>query len=642
MKLGHPHCFVVWAVFLIVVNAPLRATDPAPVPKAEPFDLKEVRLLDGPFKDNMERDEKYILSLDPDRLLHTFRLNAGLPSKAQPLGGWESPGGGLRGHFMGHYLSACALMYESTGDEQFRQRADQLVTELAKCQDAIGTGYLSAFPATMFDTLEAKYGGVWAPYYTIHKIMAGLLEVHRVWGNEQALKIAVRMADYFNARMSKLSPEQIEQVLHTNKRGPQNEFGGMSEVLHQLYRLTGKPEHLKLANLFDRPWIVEPLAQHQDILQGLHANTHIPQAIGWFSHYLVTGEPLYRDAAQYFWQEVALQRSYVTGSNSNGEHFYMLGLEASQLSPSSAETCNVYNMLKLTRDLFEYTPDARYADFYEKALFNHILGSMDPDTGMTMYYFSMKPGHFKVYGSPTGSFWCCTGTGIENHAKYGDSIYFHKQDSLWVNLFIASELTWKEKGLVLRQETQFPQQQGSRLIFKLNQATELALNLRIPEWATHGVTVKVNGDIQKAEAGPQSYLTLKRLWKNEDTVELSLPMALHLHRASDDPNTVAILYGPIVLAGELGREAFPPDDHADGNPSSLSKVPSPPVPVLVNDTTDVDSWIKPVPGKPLTFTTLKAARPADFTLVPLYRLHHQRYSVYWKVMSEAQPKESNR
>lgn len=600
---------------------------------AKAFDLDQVRLLDGPFKAAMELDRQYLLSLDPERLLYNFRTMAKLPTSAKPLGGWESPGCGLRGHFVGHYLSACALMYAATGDEQFRQRGNYIVAELGKCQQMLMGGYLSAFPTRNFDTLEAKCGGVWAPYYTIHKIMAGLLEMHHRCGNAQALGIASKMAGYFQERMAKLTPEQIDKVLHTNKHGPQNEFGGMSDVLHELYAVTKNPEHLKLANLFDQQWIVDAMANGKDVLEGLHANTHIPQAIGWARHYEVTGEKLYRDAAVFFWQQVARHRSYVTGSNSESEHFFPLGLEAAKLTPVTGESCNVYNMLKLTRHLMLWDAQAEYADFYERAVLNHILGSIDPTDGMTIYSLSLKPGHFKVYGTPLDAFWCCTGTGVENHARYGDAIYFYNDNTLWVNLFIASELNWKDKGVTLRQETSFPKQEGSTFIFKTGRPTELTLQIRIPGWAEKA-GIKVNGEKQEISVKPRSYAAITRQWKDGDKVELSLPMKLHLHRATDDPTTVAILYGPVVLAGELGKENFPPSDHSP-NHSQYHKWPDPVVPVLVTDATDLNAWIKPVEGRPLTFTTVNAGKPADIRLSPLYELHHQRYSVYWKLMTNS-------
>ena len=610
--------------------------DQPPAPKAAAFELSEVRLLDGPFKSAQDLDATYLLSLDPERLLHNFRVNAGLPSTAKPLGGWESPTIELRGHFVGHYLSACSMMYQSTGRQEFKDRVDYLVTELGKCQDKLGTGYLSAFPASEFDRLEAGQH-VWAPYYTVHKILAGLLDAYRFCGNQKALEMATRMADYFDGRIAKLSPEQIERMLHTVGRGPGTEFGGMSEALHDLYGFTGNPEHLKLASTFDRAWFLDPLADGQDKLAGLHANCHIPQVEGFARHYELTGDEGCRDAADFFWDIVTGRHSFVTGSNSFAEHFAKPGVEASQLSPTTGETCNTYNMLKLTRHLFEWDPQAKYADYYERALYNHILGSIDPDTGTTIYFLSLLPGHFKVYGTPTESFWCCNGTGVENHAKYGDSIYFHSPDgqTLWVNLYIASELQWKEKGLTLRQETQFPVESTSTLLVSTTHPQRLAVKLRVPVWATAGVSVKVNGQPQDATAAPESYLTLDRQWIDGDKIELSLPMKLTLYRAMDLKDNVALLYGPIVLAGELGHDHMPLSDHATDQ-NKYNKIRPGTVPALVTDDANPEDWLKPVPGKPLTFTTDHVGEPNDATLIPLYDIHHECYTVYWKLKSPAQ------
>ncbi len=600
--------------------------------KTEPFDLSEVRLLDGSFKTAQEADAKYMLSLDLDRLLHNFRVNAGLPSNATPLGGWESPDCQLRGHFVGHYLSACSLMYKSTGDEQWKKRVNYLVTELSKCQDALGSGYLSAFPTSMFDRLEAGVH-VWAPYYTIHKIMAGLLDAYQLCGNAEALEMDKKMAAYFGGRIAKLSDDQIERTFHTIGPGPGNEFGGMSDVLHSLYAITGDPAELKLANTFDRDWIAVPLAADEDHLAGLHANTHIPQVEGFARHYEVTGDTKYHDAAEHFWEIVTGRHSFVTGSNSFNEHFARPGVEASQLSPNTAETCNTYNMLKLTRHLFEWDPKPEYADYYERALYNHILGSIDPQTGMTIYFLSLVPGHFKVYGTPTESFWCCNGTGIENHAKYGDSIYFHNDSALWVNLFIPSVLNWREKGITIRQETKFPEEEGTTLIFQMSQPTQLAVNLRVPYWATQGVSVKINGEMQKVDASPESYLTLNRKWSNGDRVEMSMPMSLHLHHASDLKNHVAIMYGPIVLAGEMGHDKMPPEQEARDQ-NVFNRVPRPSPPFLFTDDENFSDWLKPVAGKPLTFQTTGVGRPEEMTLIPLYEVQHERYTVYWKMSTQ--------
>ncbi|HEY4232120.1 MAG TPA: beta-L-arabinofuranosidase domain-containing protein [Lacipirellulaceae bacterium] len=597
--------------------------------KAQPFDLSEVRLLDSPFKIAQDADAKYMGSLDLDRLLHNFRVNAALPTTAKPLGGWEAPSCELRGHFVGHYLTACALMYQSTGDPEWKRRVDYLVAELAKCQDSLGDGYLSAFPTSTFDKLEAGVH-VWAPYYTIHKIMAGLLDAYQLCGNEQALDIDKKMATYFADRLSKLSDEQIERTFHTTGVGPGTEFGGMSVVLHKLYAVTGDFQDLRLANTFDRNWLAVPLAHGDDTLTGLHANTHIPQVDGYAWHYRVTGDTKYRDAAQHFWEIVTGSHSFVTGSNSFGEHFAKPGTEASQLSPTTAETCNTYNMLKLTRDLFQFDPKPQYADYYERALYNHILASIDPADGMTMYFLSLAPGHFKVYSTPTDSFWCCTGTGLENHAKYGDSIYFHDDSTLWVNLFIPSELNWREKEISVRQETKFPGEPVTTLVVRTSKPISLAVKLRVPYWATQGVTVKVNGEMVQTAAKPETYLTLNREWKDGDRVEYSIPMSLHIHRASDLENNVAIMYGPLVLAGQFGTDGVPsPAEARDQN--QFNKLPRPEIPVLANADDNVATWLKPMPGQALTFQSTGVSKPADVIMVPLYAVRHERYTVYWKI-----------
>ncbi|HEX3359282.1 MAG TPA: glycoside hydrolase family 127 protein, partial [Tepidisphaeraceae bacterium] len=465
--------------------------------KALPFPLTDVRLLDSPFKAAQEVDGKYMLSLDADRLLHDFRVNAGLPSSAQPLGGWEAPNCELRGHFVGHYLSACALMYASTGDERFKQRADEIVEELAKCQQALGQGgYLSAYPESFFDRLESGQK-VWAPYYTIHKIMAGLMDVNQLCGNAQALEIDNGMARYFKHRIDALSDDQMQMVMRT-------EFGGMMEVLANLSAVTGDADQLALAKRFDHHAVFDPLAAKEDKLARLHANTQIPKMTGSARVYELSGDMRYHDVPEFFWEAVTEHHSFVTGSNSFGEMFRAPDVEASDLVMNTAETCNTYNMLKLTRHLFEWEPQAQYMDYYEKALYNHILGSIDPETGMTLYYLSLHPGHFKVYSTPTQSFWCCTGTGVENHAKYGDTIYFHKENALWVNLFIPSELQWKENGVTIRQETKFPEEGKTTLTMKMGTPAKLAINLRIPSW-TSDATVKINGDSQTMKLEPGSY-----------------------------------------------------------------------------------------------------------------------------------------
>jgi DUF1680 family protein len=589
--------------------------------QAYPFSLKQVRLLDGPFKTAMERDLNYILSLDSDRLLHNFRVNAGLPSSAKPLGGWEEPKCELRGHTAGHYLSACALMYAGTGNEKIKAKADEIVAELAKCQKALGPkGYLDAFPEEFFDRVEATRR-VWAPYYTTHKILAGLLDMYEYCGNNQALEIAENMASWVKMRTDRSDDAHMERVLNNTEQG------GMNEALTNLYSLTGKPEYLKLARRFDEKHYTVPLSQYRDELKGEHVNSFIPNVIGSAREYEMTGDRVLYGMARFFWNQVTGARSYATGGTSNEEAWRTDPFKMStELGANAHESCCTYNMLKLTRHLFTWEPKPHYADYYERALFNGILSTQDPKTGMMMYYVPMASGLYKTFMKPLDSFWCCTGTGMENHAKYGDSIYFHDADGVYVNLFIASELNWPEKGLKLRQETKFPEEPRATLIIEASNPEEIALRIRIPYWVANGGYVKVNGKRLETFACPSSYLTLKRIWKKGDKIEVDLPMNLHLDRMPDNLNLAALLYGPIVLAGELGTEGLTEDKTYGPYGPEGDPVPAP---KLVIKSDDPNTWIKPVPGKSLTFQTMNVGKPTDVTLVPLYRLFGQRYAIYW-------------
>lgn len=615
------HAVLVFA--LVAVGGGARAANlTPPKPVAEPFPLGAVRLLDGPFRQAQELDRAFLLAIDADRLLVPFREVANLPVTTERYGGWESRP--LSGHSLGHYLSACAQMFAATGDARLKDRVDYVVAQLAAIQAVNGHGYVAGVPEKLFADCFA--GGPlrgWVPWYNLHKTFAGLVDAHALAGSTQAIAVASQFAAWARQGTDAMSEEQFQKMLAI-------EHGGMTEALANLYAFTGDAGQLALARRFWHATVLDPLARGEDPLTGLHANTQIPKLIGAARLFELTGDAPAAAAARNFWQEVVRQRSYVTGSNSEHEHFFPVGQEAAKLSVESAESCNVYNMLKLTRHLFAWEPDAEQMDYYERALFNHILGSIDPDSGMAVYFLSLKPGHFKVYGTPDNSWWCCTGTGLENHARYGESIYFRNDDSLWVNLFIASELHWPEKKLTVRQETSFPLRDTTALVLHADEPVALALRLRIPAWTAPGVTLKINGALQPVAARPQSYLTVRRTWREGDRVELTLPMRLQLHRATDDPETAAILYGPLVLAGALGREDFPNDRQADH--LALDFWPTPAVPVLVSDDADLTRWIKPVDGLPLHFRTAGAGRPADVELLPLYALHHQRYTVYWKLV----------
>ncbi|HLZ42313.1 MAG TPA: beta-L-arabinofuranosidase domain-containing protein [Candidatus Sulfotelmatobacter sp.] len=586
--------------------------------KALPFPMRQVRLGEGPCKAAMEADRQFLRSLPPDRLLHTFRLNAGLVSSAEPLGGWEKPDCELRGHYAGgHYLSACALMYASCGDEDLKKNTNLVVAELGKCQAAMKSGYLSAFPVEFFDRLRERQQ-VWAPFYTLHKIMAGLLDMYTYCGNEHALDMVQKMAAWVDLYTYPLGYEHMQRVLGT-------EFGGMGEVLSNLYAVTGKEDYLEIAQRFDKKVFFDPLAAHRDELKGLHVNTHIPQVIAAARYYELTGQPRYRDIAQYFWDEVVSERSYCTGGTSNNESWNTdPGKLSTELGPSTTECCCAYNMMKLTRHLFGWSPEARYMDYYERALFNHRLGTINPEDGTMMYYLPLASGYWKTFGKPMDSFWCCTGTGSEEYAKLADTIYFHDEDSLYVNLYIDSQLDWPEKGLRLQQATRFPEEQGTTITIATNTPTQLAVKLRVPYWAETG-SIKINGAALPVFSSPGSYLTLNRIWRNRDKIELTLPMKLHTAPMPDDESMQAAMYGPLVLAGRFEPVTQEMSFSGMGPKSGTqSKVPD-----IVANPAHPTAWIEPGSKEPLTFQTAGQSEP--ITLVPLNKVIHERYAVYWKV-----------
>jgi uncharacterized protein len=608
-----------------------------PTLTAVPFPLQNVRILDPDLLRMREQTLAYMLALDPDRLLHNFRVNANLPTSAEPLYNRESPANGWRGHYVGHFLSACGQMYAATGDAGIKAKADVMVGELAKCQTQLGDkGYLSAFPESSFDDLEAGRAAA-VVWYALHKIMAGLLDVHESWGNAQALQVLEGMAAWTDWRTGRIPEEQMQRTLQT-------EFGGMHEVLANLSAATGNPRYLVVAKRFDHHVVMEPAAQGRDTLTGLHANTQIPKFIGAAREFELTGEPQYRDAALFFWQQVALHRSYVTGGDSVSEHFKTPpDVLAPALTDLTQETCNTYNMLKLTDHLFTWQAEPQYADYYERAFLNHILATPHPAEGSPLYYLGMQSGQWKVHFVAHEGFFCCCGTGLENFSKLGEGFYYHDSQSLWVNLFFASEVNWREKGVVIRQETRFPEEAGTRLVIQAKSPSEFSLNVRIPYWA-HDASVTINGKRFRPneKLAPSSYAKIERRWKNSDVVEVKLPMRLHLQPIPDDTNLAAIMYGPVVLAAELGTENLDPkriysdDKILHGGFSAIA------VPELAGDRNALDKWIqpvrandKPVHGKPLTFRTVGAGRPDDVTLIPFYRLFDQRYCVYWRFRTTA-------
>ncbi|MBI3920830.1 MAG: glycoside hydrolase family 127 protein [Armatimonadetes bacterium] len=580
----------------------------AKVPIAiQAFDLNEVRLLEGPFKTAQEANRRYLHELDFDRLLWTFRKNAGLSAPGQPLGGWEAPDCEVRGHFIGHYLSACALMYASTGDETLKAKADDMVSELAKCQEALGGGYLSAYPESFLDRLESMERVTWATLYVIHKIMAGLLDMHQLTGNQQALDVLKKMAAYFKRRADKLSDFQMERMLTV-------EFGGMSETLHNLYGITRDPAHLELAHRYDQAAFLGPLALERDNLSHIHGNTQIPKVCGAARHYELTGDKRYRTITRFFWDRVVKTRTYATGGTTEAEVWPEPNALARTLAANNQECCKTHNMLKVTRYLLRWTGDPTYGDYYERALLNGILGTQRSDNGQLIYYVPLATGCAKQWGTPYDSFWCCYGTGIESFAKLGDSLYFHDRSNLYVNLFVASTVTWRAKNLRLEQVTSFPEEEGTTLLFHLNRPTRLGLKVRVPSWATHGLGVKINGKLSGKEARPSTYLSLNREWKDGDRVEIAMPMALHSSPMPDGPELVAVMYGPVVLAG-----VSPPQGT-----------------YLLGDPKDPSQWVEKTGDGPLTFAA--TGQKKTVRLVPWYKVIDEPYGVYWTVTSEGSPR----
>lgn len=601
----------------------------------QPFPLKNVRLLNGPFKAAMDRDAQYLLSLEPDRLLSWFRKEAGLKPKAPVYGGWESTG--LAGHTLGHYLSACSRMYQDTGNEQFRDRVNYIVAQLAECQKANGNGYVAAIPdgkevfgKVARGEIKAKgfgLNGGWSPWYTIHKELAGLIDAYQFCGDAQALDVATNLANWIDATTANLTPALWQKMLVC-------EYGGMNEALANLYGLTGNRTYLALSEKFYDKVVLDPLAAGHDDLDGKHSNTQIPKIIGLAREYELTGNGRDADIAKFFWNRVALHRSYVIGGDGNHEHFFPTDEFSKHLTAETAETCCTYNMLKLTKHLFEWSPSAKEMDFYERALYNDILASQDPKTGMFDYFVSLKPGHFMTFSTPENSFWCCVGTGMENHARYGDAIYFHGDDSLYVNLFISSKLSWPEKNLTLRQETKFPDGDTTRLTFQCKEPMKLALKIRWPAWAKK-ISVRVNGGTQKISGQPESYVTLNREWKNGDVVEIRLPMKLHAEPLPGTTNMVALLYGPILLAGDLGTNGIPNQYVKDQ--TALVKIPDPQVPVFVGNESSLLKHVKAT-NVPLVFRTKNLGQPNDVTLIPFFKAQHVRYNVYWTIVNHSRLK----
>lgn len=604
-----------------------RALNAPPTFAAMPFDLHDVRLLPGLQLTALEVNKKYMMGLSPDRLLHVFRVNAGLASTAKPYGGWEAPINELRGHFVGHYMSACALMAAQTGDDAVKARGAEIVAGLAPCQAALGGGYLSAFPKEYFERLKSRQR-VWAPFYTYHKIMAGLLDSYTLSGNAQALAMVKGMGDWVIAYAELIPDTQWHSMLTT-------EYGGMNDVLRELAQVTGVGKYAMIASRFDQEVFLAPLAIGRDELKGVHANTNVPKVLGVARWYEMTGDDRPRAMVNFFWEDITERRAYATGGTSNGEVWEgEPGELRNALSGYTQETCVSYNMLKLTRHMFTWSPQARYADYYERAYFNGIMPTQHPTTGEKMYYTPLADGYWKLFGTPEFGFWCCQGTGAENFSKLADSVYFHDDAGVWVNLFVPSEVNWAAKGVRLRQETKFPESDTTAITITASKPTRLALRVRVPYWAASGGSAKVNGKDLGAFAGPTSWLVVDRVWKSGDVLEVKLPMNLHVHPMPDDHRVQAVMYGPLMLVARMGTAGLTPE--------TLRAVPTEPRTVpeykeigelrlapIKAASDDPSSWLEPVPGKPLEFRTTGQA--AVTTFVPLMSLFDERYAAYVRI-----------
>lgn len=626
--------------------------------RARPLPLKAVRLQGGPLKNAQDLDASYLLQLDPDRMMAYYRDRARLPRKGEPYGGWDGDGRNLTGHIAGHYLSAVSLMYAATGDERFRGRADYLVEEMKTVQDRHGDGYLCALEGGRECFAELARGairsasfdlnGEWAPWYTLHKVYAGLRDAYRHAGNGTALEVETRMAEWAEGVLSGLDEAQLEHMMNT-------EFGGMNEVMVDLYQDTGDERWLALSYRFEHDDFTRPLKRHQDNLPGKHGNTQVPKLIGSADRYVVTGAPADLVAASFFWDTVVDHHSFASGGHGKDEYFGPADAWGQRVDGRTAETCNVYNMLKLTRRLFSIRPDAHYADFHERALFNHIMSSIDPEDGRTCYMVPVGRGVQHEYQNMFRSFTCCVGTGMESHALHGHGLYYEDGDRLFVNVYAPSTAEWSEAGVRVAMETDFPVGETATLRIAAAAPREFTLALRRPYWAGDGFAVRVNGRaIELPDAEPEewrdrrsqyripadagsSYVDIRRTWRSGDVIEVMLPKSLRIEATPDIPRRVALMWGPIVLAGDLG-----PERERSRGEEQERESRAPLVPVFVAAGKPVEEWVRPA-GRPGHFRTIGAGRIPDETgraqevdLYPFFQLHRRTYSTYWDTYTDGE------
>jgi uncharacterized protein len=588
------------------------------------FPLAAVRLRPSHFLDAVEANRAYLHRLEPDRLLHNYRKFAGLPAKAEPYGGWEADT--IAGHTLGHYLSACALMHAQTGDAECRDRVDYIVSELALCQGESADGYVAGFTRQRGDTVENgrvlfdelvrgdirpapfNLNGSWVPFYNWHKLLAGLLDAEEHCGNGRALEVAVRLGGFVDKVFGQLDDDGVQKVLSC-------EHGGINESFAELFARTGDARWLELARRFHHRAVLDPLADRQNILPHIHSNTQIPKLIGLARLYELTGEEADRTAARFFWETVVSGHSYVIGGNGDREYFQEPNTISRYITEQTCEGCCSYNMLKLTRHLFQWQPRGSLFDYYERTHLNHILAQQNPASGMFTYMMPLMSGTARGYSTPFDDFWCCVGSGMESHAKHGDSIYWHDASTLYVNLYIPSTLEWKEVGIRVELESKFPYAGDASLrVLGATGQRPLTVALRIPGW-TRGASMTLNGNAITPELH-DGYGTIERVWQAGDVMSLSMPMPLRLEPTADDPSTVAVLRGPVVLAADLAASS-----------GSYTN----PAPAFVGDEVLNDF----VESEPAVYEVTKAARPEALTLRPFFNQYERRSAVYFRLFDNA-------
>ena len=608
--------------------------------KINTFPVSDVRLTSGMFKHAEDLDICYLMGLNPDRLLAPYMKEAGLKPKAENYPNWENTG--LDGHIGGHYLSALSYMYASTGNEEIGKRLDYFLSELKRCQDASGNGYLCGVPDGKTIWNEIKEGKInanpfglndrWVPLYNIHKTYAGLRDAYLVAGKEEAKGMLVALTDWMMNIVSGLTDEQIQDMLRS-------EHGGLNEVFADVYAITGDEKYLELAKRFSHRFILDPLVEKKDMLTGNHANTQIPKVIGFKRIADLDGNQEWSSASEFFWNTVVENRSVSIGGNSVREHFHKSDDFSSMMtSEQGPETCNTYNMLRLTKLLYGTSGEVNYMDYYERALYNHILSSQNPVQGGFVYFTPMRSGHYRVYSQPQNCFWCCVGSGMENHARYGEMIYASRDNELIVNLFISSVLNWEETGMSFIQETSFPEKEQTRVIVKSEKPRKMKISFRCPEWLDkEKAEFKVNGE--KVETVfDYGYYTINRKWKDGDAVEMSLPMTLRAVQLPDKSPYYSFMYGPVVLAADLGKERLDgqfADDSRGGHVASGPQLPLQNMPVIVGEEKDLLANLKRVSPDKLEFR-LSGVYPSRYDgmiLKPFYKTHECRYMIYWELVS---------